>query len=795
MPAVSIKMGGSQGRPSIKRERLCCLPATPLFLHRKVSNSDYTMNSSLLLLFSLLLSLGIAAEPIQRSTLIAIKADPVSYDQAALTTVLLDAKALAAKHDIRLIADESAVLTANQNRLTLHAEGLTLDGLLEMTIAGNAMEWKMEGRNILIYTTPERRVAQQKRLNTEIYQKLAQIVVPEIIFDNLSIPEAYALIRAQAIKVAGLGSVPKIDVPFTPSKPKTINLKVTNTSVLTLFDLLTAVSESSIEWHLDRTKIVLFDEAQRREALVQQRIARNKSRFSRKPSSSDADPFSSDDGGYFAPIPDKDPSSPQLSLETESYDYFGDNPFFSPVQEPLSTFSIDVDTASYSNIRRLIRTGARVPVDATRIEELINYFSYHYPPPAKGPVDEPLQGPPFATHLESASSPWSPKHRLVRIGLKGYEIDWSERPPSNLVFLLDVSGSMNNPNKLGLVKDSLRLLVKRLDERDRISIVVYAGSSGLVLPPTRANRKKKILQAIEQLQAGGSTNGGEGIALAYKTARENFNQLGNNRVILCTDGDFNVGTTDHHSLVDLVEEQGRTGVFLTVLGFGSGNIQDDLLETLSNNGNGNYFYIDSKKEARKVFVQDLSGTLVTIAKDVKVQIEFNPAQVGAYRLLGYENRLLEAPDFDDDTKDAGEIGAGHSVTAFYEIVPPDQAAETLRAMSPLKYQKVELRKDQADDSEEMLTLKLRYKEPEKDESKLLTFPFIDSGNSFADASVDFRFAASVASFGMILRDSDYRGDSTVDSVLTSAEEAQGPDEFGYRKEFIELVKKYRQENP
>lgn len=508
----------------------------------------------------------------------AIPAGPVSYDRASLRTVLVDAKKLAAEHNIQLSADAAAQAVADQRRLTLHAEGLTLDALLEIAIAGNAMEWKMEDRKILFYTTPERRVAQQKRLKTELFATLDQIIIPEISFKDHSIPAAYDLVREQAIAVAGLGAVPKIDVPFTPSAPKSLTFTVRNTSVLTLFDLLAAASASSIEWHVDRTKIVLFDEAHRRTELRRRALAARKAPKGGRGGGGD-DPFSAP-GPAFGNVPERAARSPRSALETESYDHFGDNPFFSPRQEPLSTFSIDVDTASYSNVRRLIESGGRVPIDATRIEEFLNYFTYAYPPPATGKVGKPVEGPPFAAHIEAASAPWAPDHRLVRIGLKGYEIDWEDRPASNLVFLLDVSGSMKSGNKLGLVKESLRLLVKRLDERDRISLVVYAGNSGLVLPPTPVSNRRKILRAIDQLEAGGSTNGGEGIALAYKTARENFNQLGNNRVILCTDGDFNVGTTDQAELVKLVEEQGKTGVYLTVLGFGMGNLKDDLLEAI-----------------------------------------------------------------------------------------------------------------------------------------------------------------------------------------------------------------------
>ncbi|WP_226894654.1 vWA domain-containing protein [Luteolibacter marinus] len=739
-------------------------------------------------IFSLFASAMAVAAPITRTELTAIPVGPVSYNNTSLRGVLLEAKKIAAGHDIQLSADAPAQQIADEERLSLDAEGLTLDGLLELAIQGNGLEWKIEGRQILFYSEPKKRVEHRRRLQSKACQKLGEIIVPEIIFENASIPEAFELVREQAIKIAGIGSVPKVDASFVPSVPKTVSLKVRKASVLNLFDLLTAVSASSVAWDLDGSKILVFDEAKRREDLRRRKSA---ALARRRQGSGGDDPFSAPDAGARIRVPGPEiQQRPRAALETESYDYFGDNPFFSPQQKPLSTFSIDVDTASYSNVRRMIKSGSRVPVDATRIEEFLNYFTYDYAPPATGEAGKPVEGPPFSANIEAASTPWAPAHRLVRIGLKGYENDWETRPPSNLVFLLDVSGSMGSDNKLPLVKESLRLLVRRLDERDRISIVVYAGNSGLVLPPTPANKRKKILRAIDQLEAGGSTNGGEGISLAYKTAREHFNQLGNNRVILCTDGDFNVGTTDQSALVKRVEEQGRTGVYLTVLGFGMGNLKDDMLEILSNKGNGNYAYVDSREEARKVFVQGVSGTLVTIAKDVKIQVEFNPAKVGAYRLIGYENRLLEAQDFDDDTKDAGEIGAGHSVTAFYEVIPAGMEAGMLKRISPLKYQKVEPRAETPGAGDELFTLKLRYKEPEAGKSRLMTIPFTDAGGGFADASVDFRFASSVASFGMILRDSDFRGDATLPAVIEMAAGALGEDRDGYRKEFLELVETY-----
>ena len=464
---------------------------------------------------------------------------------------------------------------------------------------------------------------------------------------------------------------------------------------------------------------------------------------------------------------------------TEAYDHIADNPFMTVGDDPLSTFSIDVDTASYANTRRFLNGGSLPPADAVRIEELINYFNYGY--------DTPSDDTPFATHVEMAGCPWNPEHRLARIGLKGWEMSDEERPPSNLVFLLDVSGSMGSANKLPLLKQALKMLVNQLDERDRIAITVYAGASGLVLPSTPCDDKQAILSALDRLNSGGSTNGAAGIELAYSTAQENFIEGGTNRVILATDGDFNVGVTNRGDLTRLIEDKAKQGTFLTVLGFGMGNIQDATLEQLADKGNGNYAYIDTTAEAKKVLVDEMGGTLVAIAKDVKIQIEFNPAMVQGYRLIGYENRLLAAQDFNDDTKDAGEIGAGHTVTALYEIVPVGVEMDT-REVDALKYQSPRKRSKASADGE-LFTLKLRYKQPDGDTSSLLEFPIADSGNSYVDASGDFKFAASVAGFGMILRDSPHKGSASYDGIIELAGEGVGADPHGYRAQFIGLVKK------
>jgi Ca-activated chloride channel family protein len=469
----------------------------------------------------------------------------------------------------------------------------------------------------------------------------------------------------------------------------------------------------------------------------------------------------------------------EVEHNTESYDRLDDNPFRKVADQALSTFSIDVDTASYTNTRRFLTQATLPPKDAVRIEEFVNYFHYDYPVPEKGT--------PFSSNVEIAACPWKTDHRLVRIGLKGWEMTDDARPASNLVFLLDVSGSMSAVNKLPLLKQAMTMLVERLSENDRVAIVVYAGASGLVLRSTTCDNKETILASLDRLSAGGSTNGGSGIQLAYNTAVANFIPGATNRVILCTDGDFNVGVTSEGDLTRLIEKSARSGVFLSVLGFGMGNYKDAMLEKLADKGNGNYAYIDTLNEARKVLVEEMGSMLVTIAKDVKIQVEFNPARVDAYRLIGYENRLLAAEDFNDDKKDAGEIGAGHTVTALYEIEPAGKGVED-SGVDPLKYQEPK-GLSAAAGTGELLTVKLRYKQPDGDQSDLLSFPVRDAGKAFAEASGDFQFAAAVAAFGMLLRDSSHKGDATYDSVLAIAADSRGADPFGYRAEFLDLVRR------
>jgi len=472
----------------------------------------------------------------------------------------------------------------------------------------------------------------------------------------------------------------------------------------------------------------------------------------------------------------------------EGYAAVTESRFVAPREQPLSTFSIDVDTASYANVRRFLAGGRLPPRDAVRIEELVNYFRYAYPQP-EGDV-------PLSVTVDAAECPWRPGHRLVRIGLQGRDIDRRARPAGNLVFLVDVSGSMQAPNKLALVKQALVMLVDELTDNDRVSIVTYAGNAGLALPPTTGDRKQAIRDAIEALQAGGSTHGSAGIALAYEQAREHFIPGGSNRVILATDGDLNVGVTSTEALVDLIKQEARAGVFLTVLGFGEGNLQDDKMEALADNGNGVYAYIDGVREARKVLVEQLTGSTITIAKDVKIQVEFNPAQVASYRLLGYENRALAARDFRDDAKDAGEIGAGHAVTALYEIALVGEETDD-PGVEPLKYQprteaEATASKPAAVDpaaSRELLTVKLRWKRPDADVSTGLEVALADRGPAFDAAPADLRFAAAVAAFGMILRGSGERGDATLPLVARIAGNALGSDQGGYRAEFLDLVRR------
>lgn len=478
--------------------------------------------------------------------------------------------------------------------------------------------------------------------------------------------------------------------------------------------------------------------------------------------------------------------APQTALEsrqgvpnTEAYDLIEENTFLRAESNPLSTFSIDVDTASYSNVRRFINQGQRPPVDAVRIEELINYFTYDYP--------QPQEPDPFSITTEVSQAPWNPQHQLVHIGLQGKKMRTEELPPSNLVFLLDVSGSMNAPNKLPLLKSGFQLLVDQLSERDSVAIAVYAGAAGVVLPPTPGSEKEKIIAAINNLEAGGSTAGGEGIQLAYELATRMSGEDKNNRVILATDGDFNVGVSSDGELVRLIESYRDRGIYLTVLGFGTGNYKDSKMEKLADKGNGNYAYIDNLLEAKKVLVSELGGTLFTIAKDVKIQVEFNPAKVQAYRLIGYENRRLQNQDFSDDTKDAGELGAGHSVTALYEIIPAGVESDVeLPPVDELAFQENTV-SPEAYKSDELMRVKLRYKPPEETASLLIEEAVRDRAIAFNQTSDNFKFSAAVAEFGMLLRDSEYQGNSSFEQVLQLANESKGADLDGYRTEFIRLV--------
>lgn len=468
----------------------------------------------------------------------------------------------------------------------------------------------------------------------------------------------------------------------------------------------------------------------------------------------------------------------QSQFDTEEYDYLDENGYKKPTAEPLSTFSIDVDGASYANARRYLKDGSLPPIDAVRVEECINYFSYEYP--------EPSGEDPFSISTELAESPWNEGYYLMHIGLKGIEKLTDDLPRNNLVFLLDVSGSMQAYNKLELVKKSLNMLVNQLDEDDRIAIVVYAGASGLVLPSTKVANKQRILETLNSLSAGGSTAGAAGIQLAYKVANENFVKNGNNRIILCTDGDFNVGISSQSALVRLIEEKRDNNIFLSVFGFGMGNLKDNKMEQLANHGNGTYNYIDNLNEAQKVFVNEAGSTLLTIAKDVKIQVEFNPQNVAAYRLIGYENRLLAAEDFNNDKKDAGEIGAGHTVTAVYEIIPVGATMPEGMDVDPLKYQKPKKRED--DLSNELATVKFRYKQPKGTKSKLLSVEVSNEAVPFTESSTNMRFSAAVASWAMLLRNSPFKGDTSYDAIIEWGLDSRGVDKFGYRGEFIQLVR-------
>jgi Ca-activated chloride channel homolog len=465
---------------------------------------------------------------------------------------------------------------------------------------------------------------------------------------------------------------------------------------------------------------------------------------------------------------------------TNEFATIHDNIFHEAIRNPLSTFSIDVDAASYALVRRHLSWGQQPPKDAVRIEELVNYFNYDYA--------QPKGEDPFSIQTEISDAPWNKKHKLVHIGLQGKNIPTENLPASNLVFLIDVSGSMNTPDRLPLVKSSFQMLTDQLRAKDRVAIVVYAGAAGLVLPSTPGNEKEKIKQAIGRLEAGGSTAGGAGLKLAYQIAQENFVDKGNNRVIIASDGDFNVGESSNAAMERLIEEKRKSGVFLTVLGYGMGNYKDSKMETLANKGNGNYAYIDNLQEAKKVLVNEFGGTLFTIAKDVKIQVEFNPTKVQAYRLIGYENRMLKSEEFNNDKKDAGDMGSGHTVTALYEIIPVGVESDFFK-IDPLKYQQNKI-DPAAYKSKELMTVKLRYKQPDSEISKLIVQPLIDKSVNIAQSSDNFRWSAAVAAFGMILRESEYVNEFNMAQVLQLAESAVGNDKEGYRQDFISMIRSY-----
>ncbi|MEO7990844.1 MAG: von Willebrand factor type A domain-containing protein [Chryseolinea sp.] len=536
----------------------------------------------------------------------------------------------------------------------------------------------------------------------------------------------------------------------------------------------------NVTMNLDATElseVVVVGYAEQRRSDVTGSVAGvsvSKSRKAKRSANAPAELKAAYDMTYSQPIVESEPQQ----WNTEEYDGISENIFHEALRNPLSTFSIDVDAASYSNMRRFINDGQQPPKDAVRIEEMVNYFDYDYA--------QPKGEDPFAVITEISTSPWNSNHRLVHIGLQGKIIPTENLPASNLVFLIDVSGSMSDPNKLPLLKSSLAMLVEQLREQDYVSIVVYAGAAGLVLEPTSGANKKEILAALDRLEAGGSTAGGAGIKLAYDIAKQHFKKGGNNRVILATDGDFNIGESSNGGMERLIEEKRKEGVFLTVLGYGIGNYKDSKMEILADKGNGNYAYIDGISEARKVLVNEFGGTLFTIAKDVKLQIEFNPAKVRAYRLIGYENRMLKSEDFNNDKKDAGELGSGHTVTALYEIIPEGVESEFSK-IDDLKYQANKVEKI-ASTTNELMTIKLRYKKPDEDVSKLIVHPLIDSNVALSKTSDNFRWSASVAAFGMLLRDSEYCKDYSYDKVVQLAQASRGEDKEGYRIEFINMVK-------
>ena len=687
---------------------------------------------------------------------------------------------------IQIVLETNASVTPPLVSVNILEQNLAL--ILDFVTEQAGFEWKIANGKVIVYTTAALQEHHRKLLAIPGRARMRQSILPDFTLTDTPLAVALRKIEEMA-KAGGLSQIDPASGRFQivarylqgSNRDLTVSGTFRGSDLDTVLEVLTKQT-GQLDWTVNKGEVVVI--------LPGANLTKN---YRRSAADAFADPFAAPvSAGRVLQVPEGPTTAgAQPDFNTEGYDQLRDNPFLSPRNEPLSTFSIDVDTASYSNVRRFLNRGQTPPVDAVRIEELVNYFDYDNSPPEKVenpthpelPVEHPL-----ATNVEIAAAPWKPEHRLVRIGLKGYEITDAERPASNLVFLLDVSGSMGSDNKLPLVKKSMQLLLNGLGKEDRVAIVVYAGASGLVLESTPANEIEKIREALDSLDSGGSTNAGKGIELAYATAARNLIPDGNNRVVLCTDGDFNVGTTNRGDLARIVSDHAKKGIQISIMGFGMGNYKDDMLETLSNQGDGNYGYIDSEREARKLFGQRLLSTLVVIARDVKIQVEFNPRNVAAYRLIGYENRLLKNRDFDDDTVDAGDIGSGHTVTAFYEIVPPGVDLPDQPGQIDLRYQKVEPVAEDSDTAAELMTLKLRYKWPREDESHLSETGVVDDGKGFEKASRDFQFGASVAEFGMLLRESPHRGDATFGNVVKIAESNLGPDPFGERAEFVKLVK-------
>jgi len=593
------------------------------------------------------------------------------------------------------------------------------------------------------------------------------------VFGKITDNSGYPLIGASVIiKGTQVGTISDIDGKYTLSVPKSIKEIEFHYTGFKNEKISVDHSADSMELNVTLSEGALLDE------VVVTSLGKRKRHHESAMKSE----------GYHRPHSHRPPppviyEEAEPNFNNEQYGVIKENQFMNPLKDALSTFSIDVDRASYSNVRRMIDNGQLPPKDAVRIEEMINYFDYEY--------DQPKSSDPIALESNLSTCPWNPEHNILHIALQAKELETKNLPASNLVFLVDVSGSMQSVQKLPLLKSSFKMLVNNLRPKDRVAIVTYAGRAAVVLESTSAEDKDKILQAIENLRAGGSTAGAEGIKTAYRIAKDNFVKKGNNRVILATDGDFNVGVSSNDGLEKLIEKERKSGVFLSVLGYGMGNYKDEKMQTLADKGNGNHAYIDNIQEARKVFVNEFGGTLFTLAKDVKIQVEFNPAYVQAYRLIGYENRILEKEDFNNDKKDAGEMGSGHVVTALYEIVPPGATSSYVGSVDALKYQNNE-EPNVGKKNNELATVKFRYKQPDGDKSKMIENKVSTKSQELKKLSEDIRFSLAVAEFGMLLRDSDFKEDASLAHVIEMAENSKGNDKEGYRSEFVRLVKSVKE---